>query len=63
MNFTREELLKAVRNIDENPDLKVGRHSSTYDLIHDNKKYPPILILSEANILKGGRIRNIWTGS
>lgn len=55
MNFTREELLKAVRNIDENPDLKVGRHSSTYDLIHDNKKYPPILILSEANILKGGK--------
>lgn len=51
--FTREELVDAINRIDNNPTLKSGRHSSTYDLIYEGKKYPPILVLSTANILKG----------
>lgn len=51
--FTREELVDAINTIDNNPTLKSGRHSSTYDLIYEGKKYPPILVLSTANTLKG----------
>lgn len=54
MNFTQKDIIKAIKRIDENPDLLTGRHSSTYDLIYQYKKYPPILILSIANELKGG---------
>lgn len=52
-SFTREELVKAINRIDNNPSLKSGRHSSTYDLVFKGKKYPPILVLSVANTLKG----------
>src|SRR5690606_3341095 len=55
LNYTREEILKGINIIDQNPDLIKGRHSSTYDLIHNNKKYPPILVLSIANTSKGGK--------
>jgi len=54
LSFTKEELLHAIRYIDENPQLKNGRHSSTYDLVYEDKKYPPVLVLSVANELKGG---------
>lgn len=53
-SFTREEILRAISHINNNPDLKKGRHSSTYDLVYDGKKYPPILVLSQANMLKDG---------
>ncbi|GGD95105.1 McrB family protein [Planktosalinus lacus] len=54
MNYTQNDILKAIKRIDENPDLVTGRHSSTYDLVYKDKKYPPILVLSIANELKGG---------
>jgi 5-methylcytosine-specific restriction protein B len=54
MEVTRESILKAIELIDKNPELLKGRTSSTYDLIYNNKQYPPILILSEANKLNGG---------
>ncbi|MBN3519115.1 DUF3578 domain-containing protein [Algoriphagus lutimaris] len=54
-SFSRDELIKAIREINNNPALKKGRHSSTYDLIYEEKKYPPILVLSIANQLKGGK--------
>lgn len=53
MNFTRENLLTAIEKIDLEPEIKSNRSSSTYDLVYNNKKYPPILILSVANQLNG----------
>jgi len=55
IQLTKEDLLYAIKHIDENPKLKSGRHSSTYDLVYENKNYPPILVLSVANKLKGGK--------
>lgn len=54
MNFTQKDIIKAIKRIDENPGIVTGRHSSTYDLIYQNRKYPPILVLSIANEIKGG---------
>ena len=54
MNFIKEELVKAIEEIDINPNLKNGRHSSTYDLVYNEKLYPPILVISVANTLRGG---------
>jgi 5-methylcytosine-specific restriction enzyme B len=53
-NFNRESILQAIQKIDENPLLIKGRESIQYDLIHNGKKYPPILVLSEANKILGG---------
>lgn len=47
------DLLQAIKEIDSNPELKNKRNSSTYNLIYENVKYPPILVLSVANKLKG----------
>jgi 5-methylcytosine-specific restriction enzyme B len=55
ISFSRDELIQAIQQIDQNPELKKGRNSSTYDLIYDGKNYPPILVLSIANQLKGGK--------
>ena len=55
MNFTKEDLIAAIKKIDENPQLKTKRASSTYDLIYNEKKYPPILVLSVANQLNDGK--------
>lgn len=54
-SFSRDELIQSIRKIDKNPDLKKGRHSSTYDLIYEGIKYPPILVLSVANQEKEGK--------
>ena len=53
-NLTKESILKAIQIIDANPDLIKGRESFQYDLVYNGKKYPPILVLSEANKLLGG---------
>ena len=53
LNFNRKDLIRAIQEIDKNPNLISGRHSSTYDLVFEGKKYPPILVLSVANTLKG----------
>ena len=54
INFTREEILKAIQKIDTNPKLRTNRHSSTYDLLYNDKSFPPILVLSVANEHKKG---------
>ena len=54
-NITREHVLKAIEKIDSKPELKNKRGSSTYDLIFEGKKYPPILVLSIANQLNNGK--------
>ncbi len=53
-NITRESIVQAIQKIDQNPNLRNGRESSTYDLVYEREKYPPILVLSEANKIRGG---------
>jgi hypothetical protein len=55
INLTREHILKAIEKIDSEPELKTKRSSSTYDLIFEGKKYPPILVLSIANQINNGK--------
>ncbi len=55
LNLTREDILRAIKEIDNNPSRRTGRNSSTYDLMYEGQKYPPILVLSVASELKGGQ--------
>lgn len=52
-NFTKQEILQAITYLDNHENEFIGRASSTYDLLHNGKCYPPILVLSKANQLKG----------
>lgn len=54
LNVTKQAILEAINRIDENPELLNRRSSSTYDLLYEGRRYPPILVLSEANKLVGG---------
>ena len=55
LDFTRESILEAINKIDTNLDIIKGRESTNYDLVlEDGRKYPPILVLSEAQKLLGG---------
>lgn len=47
-HITKENILQAIQEIDEN-GVRNGRHSSTYDVVYNGKKYPPKLIISIAN--------------
>lgn len=55
MEFNKENLISAIKKIDENPELRNRRSSSTYDLFYEGNKYPPILVLSVANQIIGGK--------
>ena len=56
LNFTRESILEAIHKIDTNSELRKGRESNTYDLVlEDGRTYPPILVLSEAHRILGGK--------
>lgn len=50
----KEHILAAIQEIDEK-GIRLGRHSSTYDLIHEGKPYPPKLIISIANRFATGK--------
>jgi len=52
-NITKEHIEKAIEEIDRE-GVRKGRHSSTYDLIHDGKSYPPKLIISISNRFANG---------
>ena len=61
ISFTKEELIQAIKKIDQNPTLLKGRQSSTYDLLFEGKKYPPILVLSVAYQEREGKeLIRIW---
>ena len=47
-NITRLHLEKAIEEINRD-GIRKDRHSSTYDLIHNGKTYPPKLVISIAN--------------
>jgi 5-methylcytosine-specific restriction endonuclease McrBC GTP-binding regulatory subunit McrB len=46
--ITKEHILQAIQEIDRE-GIRNGRHSSTYDVVYNGKKYPPKLIISIAN--------------
>src|SRR6056300_1053382 len=52
-NISIEHLRKAIEEI-ETDGIRKGRHSSTYDLVYNNKTYPPKLVLSIANRYANG---------
>jgi len=54
-NISKDDVENAIGIIRTNPSLRKGRESIEYDLIHDKNRYPPILVLSEANKLVGGQ--------
>ena len=51
--ITKEHILQAIEEIDTK-GARPGRHSSTYDLLYNNKLYPPKLIISIANRFANG---------
>lgn len=53
--LTKSNIISAIKQIDNSPSLRSGRESNTYDLIFQDRAYPPILVLSEANKLAGGK--------
>jgi len=55
LDITRESINKAIENIEKYPELLKGRESKDYDLVLENgKTYPPILVVSEAHKALGG---------
>jgi 5-methylcytosine-specific restriction protein B len=46
--INREHILAAIQEIDRE-GIRPGRNSSTYDVIHEGKPYPPKLVISIAN--------------
>lgn len=55
INFTKAEILSAIKYLEAHPKEIEKRQSSTYDLIFEGRAFPPILVLSKANQLKGGK--------
>ena len=53
-NITKDQIIKAINEIDLNPSLRVGRASSTYDLVFNGKPYPPKLVVGIANRFANG---------
>ena len=53
-NITKDQIIKAINEIDLNPSARVGRASSTYDLIFNGKFYPPKLVVGIANRFANG---------
>jgi len=53
-NLTKENVERALIQIDNHPELRKGRESIEYDLLFKDSRYPPILVLSVANQIAGG---------
>ncbi|MDU8886311.1 AAA family ATPase [Yeosuana sp. MJ-SS3] len=51
----REHIIQAIKEIDQHGIVK-GAHSSTYDVVYNNKRYPPKLVVSLANKYANGKI-------
>jgi 5-methylcytosine-specific restriction protein B len=60
---TQDHILQAIQEIDEK-GIEKGAHSSTYDVVYNNKRYPPKLVVSLANKYANGEIlpRNTFDG-
>ena len=62
-NITKEHIIDAIQEIDKN-GIEKGAHSSTYDVVYKNKRYPPKLVVSLANKYANGEIlaRDTFSG-
>lgn len=62
-NITREHLLQAINKIDQE-GITPDAESRYYDLVHNDKRYPPKLVVSLANLFANGTIldRNDFQG-
>ena len=54
-NITKAHIEKAIEKIDKE-GVPSGAHSTTYDVVFKNKKYPPKLLISYANLFANGSI-------
>jgi len=54
VKVNRQSIIAAINKIDNDHELLKGRASFMYNLIHQGKEYPPILVLSIANMENGG---------
>ena len=54
-NITKEHIEKAIKEIDRK-GIQKGAHSSTYDIVYNEKRYPPKLVVSLANKYANGVI-------
>jgi 5-methylcytosine-specific restriction enzyme B len=55
LDITKESIERGIKNLDTYPELLKRRESRDYDLVLENGKvYPPILVLSEAHKTLGG---------
>jgi 5-methylcytosine-specific restriction protein B len=45
----KDHIISAIKEIKDNPSLRKGRASTTFDLIYEGEDYPPKLVLSIAN--------------
>lgn len=63
INITKEHLLKAIFKIDKD-GIPKDADSQYYDVVYNEKKYPPKLIVSYANLFANGEIldRNSFSG-
>lgn len=52
-NITRQDIEQAIEKIDQE-GIPKGAHSSTYDVIYNDKPYPPKLVVSYANLFANG---------
>ena len=55
-NIIKEHLLSAINEINNYPEIRTGRQSSTYDLIYNDIAYPPKLVVSIANKFANGEV-------
>ena len=55
-NIIKEHLLSAINEINNYPEIRTGRQSSTYDLIYNKIAYPPKLVVSIANKFANGEV-------
>ncbi|GLI55959.1 hypothetical protein PM10SUCC1_14730 [Propionigenium maris DSM 9537] len=53
-NITRDHILKAISKID-NEVIPANRRSTKYNLVFNNKTYPPKYVISIANIFVKGK--------
>jgi len=54
-NITKDHLLRAIQKINEE-GIPPGAQSRFYDLLYNNKQYPPKLVVSYANLFANGKI-------
>ncbi len=53
--ISKKDIIDAIKEIEDNADLRKGRTSTTYDLIYNNIAYPPKLVISIANKFATGQ--------